>query len=149
MHLYVMHKREVLLALLGFCSTFVLLLFIGLAGPNVAKLDEISASEMFEQDKMNASISQRLISTGPFAVTTTSLSTYSQQLCLFLTFHLKNEETSEAFHKDIVVAVQIDGDESGKLTKLFADDGRTYQLYCSALKCEPIEVLHLQFLQVK
>ena len=156
MHLYGMHKREIFLALAGFLSTFVLLLFIGLAGPNVTKLDVIKASDIFKNDNINSSVANRLLSNGPFLVYTPAMSTYSQHLCLYATFYLKNEESSETFNKEFIVALKIEGtDTSGKSGKgviildeeLSLGGGRTHHLYCSDKRCDPIQVFHLEFLE--
>ncbi|CAG2108866.1 unnamed protein product [Medioppia subpectinata] len=147
MYLYVMHKREILLSLLALLSTYILLLFIGFAGPNVHKVNKISATEIFTESQINSSYTNRLMSSGPFVVTTPSLNTYSQRLCLFLTFHLKNEEASEAFHKDIVVKMKLDGiDSSNKNISIVSDSSLSYPLYCGGRQCEPIQVLHLTYI---
>lgn len=155
MHIYAMHKREILLTLAGFLSTFILLLFIGLAGPNVTKLDVTQASEIFKANNINSSISSNLLFKGPFVLITPSMSTYSQHLCLYVTFFLKNEESTETFHKDFTVALKIKGivDEKGsKSLTILSEDiklggGRTHHLYCSVRRCDPIQTFHLEFLE--
>lgn len=142
-----MHKREILLVLSAFLSIFILLLFIGLAGPNVTKQDKLTASDIFKEDKINNISASTILANGPFAVTTPSMSTYSQQLCLFLLFHLKNEETSESFNKDIEVFIKIEGENDDEKKYLISDSLRKFQLYCSGKICDPIEVLHLAFVQ--
>lgn len=152
MYLYVMHKREILLSLLALLSAYILLLFIGLAGPNVYKVHKITANEIFTQSQINNSYINHLMSSGPFVVTTPSLSTYSQQLCLYLTFHLKNEEASEAFHKEIGVNIKLDGidNENGDKNVTLINDGRlSYQIYCGGRQCDPIQVLHLTYIAYK
>ena len=147
MYLYVMHKREVLLSLLVLLSTYILLLFIGFAGPNVYKTQTITATQMFAESQINQTYVSQLMSSGPFVVTTPSLNTYSQQLCLYLTFHLKNEEASEAFHKEIGVDIQLEGIDTANHNISIIRDGRlSYQLYCGGRQCEPIQVLHLTFI---
>lgn len=155
MHLYVMHKREVLVTLAGFVSAFILLLFIGLAGPNVSRLDVTKASEIFTNDNINDSISTELLQTGPFALYTPAMSTYSQHLTLYVTFFLKNEESSETFNTDFVIALRIEGltenDPKNKVEILNEDinmaGGRMHHLFCSVKKCNPIQVFHLEFLE--
>ncbi|XP_054165547.1 transmembrane protein 181-like [Oppia nitens] len=150
MYLYVMHKREILLSLLALISAYILLLFIGFAGPNVHKENQITAKQIFDDSSINETYRSGLMSSGPFVVTTTSLNTYSQQLCLFLTFHLKNEEASEAFHKEIGVDIQLDGiDESNRNTTIISDGRLVYQLYCGGRQCEPIQVIHLTYIAYK
>ncbi|RWS12181.1 Wnt-binding factor-like protein [Dinothrombium tinctorium] len=159
MHLYVMHKREILLTLAGFLSTFILLLFIGLAGPNVTKLDTRKASDMFRATHYNQSVASKILAKGPFAITTTQMSTYSDHICLWITFYLKNEEENEAFNKKFAISLKIVGKDS-EIEKL--DDtngvvilnedfnrnvGRYHHLSCSGKKCDPIEALHLEFLE--
>lgn len=155
MHLYAMHKREILLALAGFLSTFILLLFIGLAGPNVTKLDVTQASEIFKNNQINSTAGSELLFKGPFVLITPSMSTYSQHLCLYVTFYLKNEEASETFHKDFVVALKIKGIEDEKTSKsveilnedLELGGGRLHHLYCSVKRCDPVQTFHLEFLE--
>lgn len=147
MYLYVMHKREILLSLLALLSTYVLLLFIGFAGPNVYKFNKITATEIFSESQINSSYNSRLMSSGPFVVTTPSLNTYSQQLCLYLTFHLKNEEASEAFHKEIGVNIELEGiDGNNKNISIISGGRLSYQIYCGGRQCEPIQVLHLTYI---
>lgn len=157
MHLYGMHKREIFLALAGFLSTFILLLFIGLAGPNVTKLDVVKASEIFKNSNINSSVAHTILSNGPFVIYTPAMSTYSQHLCLYITFYLKNEEASETFNKEFVVALKIEGnvDSSSKSNKgtIILDEelnlggGRMHHLFCSGKRCDPIQVFHLEFLE--
>ena len=147
MYLYVMHKREILLSLLALLSTYILLLFIGFAGPNVYKTNKITATQIFTESQINSSYVSQLMSSGPFVVTTPSLNTYSQQLCLYLTFHLKNEEASEAFHKEIGVDIQLDGvDNSNNNISIISNGRLSYQIYCGGRECEPIQVLHLTYI---
>ena len=157
MHLYVMHKREVLVTLAGFVCAFILLLFIGLAGPTVARLDVTKASEIFKADNINETIGTQLLQTGPFALYTPAMSTYSQHLNLYVTFFLKSEEPSEAFHTDFVIALRIEGitgssPDPNKQVEILNEDinmagGRMHQLFCSVKKCNPIQVFHLEFLE--
>lgn len=153
MHLYVMHKRDILLTLSAFLCSFTLLLFIGLAGPNVTKIDSTQASLIFKENGINESKSYSLLERGPFLLYPPSLSTYSQHLCLYVTFYLKNEDASETFNKDFIVALKIDGiiGSGGKVRILDEDillgGGRVHHLYCSLKKCRPIQVFHLEFLE--
>lgn len=157
MHLYVMHKREVLVTLAGFVSSFILLLFIGLAGPNVTRLDVTKASEIFKSDNINDTTATQLMQTGPFALYTPTMSTYSQHLTLYVTFFLKNEESSETFNTDFVVALRIEGitepsEEAKNRVEILNEDitmagGRMHHLFCSVKKCNPIQVFHLEFLE--
>lgn len=109
MYVYVMHKREVLLSLSALLSAYILLLFIGLAGPNVDKINSVMAKEMISESNIQENYTAQLLSYGPFVVITPALSTYSQQLSLHLTFSLKNEESSEAFHKEFDILIDLDG----------------------------------------
>ncbi|RWS26981.1 transmembrane protein 181-like protein, partial [Leptotrombidium deliense] len=157
MHLYVMHKREVLLTLAGFLSTFILLLFIGLAGPNVTKLDSRRASDIFRTNKINETIASQLLPRGPFVITTQQMSTYSDHICLWVTFYLKNEEETEAFNKKFVISLKIIGrdEETGNDNNgvvILNEDynrsiGRLHHLSCSGKKCDAIQALHLEFLE--
>lgn len=109
MYVYIMHKREVLLSLLTLLSSYILLLFIGLAGPNVDTLNSVTAQQIFSDSNINANYTSQLLQSGPFIVTTASLSSYSQQLSLYISFSLLNEESSEAFHKDFDINVNLEG----------------------------------------
>lgn len=109
MYVYVMHKREVLLSLSALLSAYILLLFIGLAGPNVDKINSVMAKEMIAESNIQENYTAQLLSYGPFMMITPALSTYSQQLSLHLTFSLKNEESSEAFHKEFDIMIDLDG----------------------------------------
>lgn len=160
MHLYVMHKREILLTLSGFISAFILLLFIGLAGPNATKLVSINAQKIFDKDGINGSLRSTLITQGPFSLEPPPLSTYSQRLCVWMTFYLKNEQDSEAFHTTFRVAVALSGRPNDKsdwqsiMNETFdQSEGqyntyspRKHQLFCTKDVCEPVQVLHLQYL---
>lgn len=153
MHLYGMHKREIFLALAGFLSTFVLLLFIGLAGPNVTKLDIDKASDIFKKNNINSSLATNLLSKGPFKLFTPTMSTYSQHLCLYITFYLRNEESSETFNKEFIVALKMEGIKfEGKGVIILDEEldlggGRSHHLFCSDKRCDPIQVFHLEFLE--
>lgn len=126
MYVYIMHKREVLLSLLALLSAYILLLFIGLAGPNVDKVTKITAQEMFTESNINSNYTSQLLQSGPFIVTTASLSSYSQQLALYISFSLKNEESSEAFHKDFDMHVDLDGID---------DNDRNVSIICECFGC--------------
>ena len=104
-----MHKREVLLSLLTLLSSYILLLFIGLAGPNVDKVSSITSRQIFTDSSISDNYTAQLLQSGPFIVTTASLSAYSQQLSLYISFSLVNEESSEAFHKDFDINVKLEG----------------------------------------
>lgn len=79
-----MHKRDILLILSGFLATFILLLFIGLAGPNVTKFDSITAQKIFDENKFNQSIRGSLLETGPFRLGAPPISVYSEHICLWV-----------------------------------------------------------------
>jgi hypothetical protein len=150
MNIYVLHKREIVVALAGFVCSFILLLFIGLAGPNVTKLDSTKASEIFAANNINSSLGSQLLPKGPFLLYPPAMSTYSQHLCLYITFYLNNEEASETFNKDFTVALRIDGNGNTKETLLNEEinlgGGRIHHLFCSLKRCSPIQVFHLEFL---
>lgn len=118
MYVYVMHKREVLLSLLSLFSVYILLLFIGLAGPNVDKVNTVTAQDIFTESNINPNYTSQLLSSGPFILTTPMLTPYAQQLSLHVTFSLKNEESSEAFHKDFDMNIQLDGVAADRNTSI-------------------------------
>lgn len=84
MHLYHMHKRDVLLLLSGFLATFILLLFIGLAGPNTTKINSVSAQDLFQMKNLNESIKNSLLPSGPFILSSPAISVYSEHLRLWV-----------------------------------------------------------------
>lgn len=160
-----MHKREVLLSLMTLLAAYVLLLFIGLAGPNVDKVNSVMAKEMMIESNINDNYTAQLLSYGPFVVTTPALSPYSQQLSLYLTFSLQNEESSEAFHKDFDIIIDMDGISANnnqtlvckcrflnRKFKIFKISFLFFQLakgrfqavlYCGGRRCEPIRAIRL------
>ena len=166
MHIYVMHKREVLLSLAGFICSFILLLFIGLAGPNVTKLQTTKATEM---TTTNGTSPTDLLTTGPFTMIIDSLTTYSQHLYLYIRFYLKNEEVSETFNKHFIIALKINGILSETVSSVIRNQslqaispqtgvtilnedinlggGRIHTLICTGSKCNSIQVFHLEFLE--
>lgn len=160
-----MHKREVLLSLAGFICSFILLLFIGLAGPNVIKLQTTKATEM---TTTNGTSPSELLSTGPFTMYIDSLSTYSQHLYLYVRFYLKKEDLSETFTKNFIIALKINGIQSETITSAIPNQstqsisstgitvlnedinlhgGRFHSLICTGSKCNSIQVFHLEFLE--
>ena len=154
MYVYIIHKREVLLSLLALLSAYILLLFIGLAGPNVDKVNSIYASEIFRQDSItNRTIQHELLQSGPFQITTTTLSSYSQHLSLYLTFSLENEESSEAFHKQFQAHITMLGlsqssNDNGIMNNVtgsptVANGSAILSLYCGGRQCEPIRLAKL------
>lgn len=153
MNLYVLHKREIVVSLAAFISSFVLLLFIGLAGPNVTKLDSTKASEIFSANNINSSLASQLLPKGPFLLYPPAMSTYSQHLALYITFFLNNEDASETFNKDFVVALKMEAMPSASKSKVTLlneeidlGGGRLHHLFCSLKRCSPIQVFHLEFL---
>uniref|UniRef100_T1KD39 Uncharacterized protein n=1 Tax=Tetranychus urticae TaxID=32264 RepID=T1KD39_TETUR len=155
MNIYAIHKREILLSLAGFLSGFILLLFIGLAGPNVTKLDTLKASQIFEKDKItNKTVQQNLLVSGPFKITVPEMSTYSGYICLWITFYIKGEPDSGAFQRRFTIAINIEGKRSNNETSnpileesFDTDGGHYHHLDCNGNSCEPIQALHLEYLE--
>ncbi|KAJ6225130.1 hypothetical protein RDWZM_003675 [Blomia tropicalis] len=149
MYVYIMHKREVLLSLMTLLSSYILLLFIGLAGPNVDKVNSIKAQQIFSDSNINKTFIPQLLQSGPFILTTASLTSYSQQLSLYISFSLKNEESSEAFHKEFVINVKLEGIDKDDRNITVANGNLTSSLYCGGRQCEPIRVLRLSYIEYK
>ena len=155
MHLYVMHKREILVVLAAFLASFILLLFIGLAGPNVSKLDTTSASEIFRSDRINATAMESLLQRGPFALYTPAMSAYSQHVTLFLRLELRDVQPTESFSSEFVIALRIVGivNDDKKIEILNEDieksEGRVHQLFCAGRRCHAVRVFRLDFLEFK
>ncbi|XP_053201967.1 transmembrane protein 181-like [Panonychus citri] len=175
MNIYAIHKREILLSLAGFLSCFILLLFIGLAGPNVTKLDTLKASQIFEKDKVNKTVQQNLLVSGPFRISVPEMSTYSGYICLWITFYIKGEPDSGAFQKRFTITINIEGKstinnnnhhrkDTGSMGFGGTNDtlpmvntileesfdsggGRYHHLDCNGNSCDPIQALHLEYLE--
>lgn len=152
MNVYAMHRREILLSLAGFLSTFILMLFIGLAGPNVVKLDLLKASEIFEKDQItNISVQQSLLVSGPFIVNVPEMSSFSNRICLWITFFIKGDPDTGAFQKQFTITInirgKINGNNSGEAILIDSDAGRHHHLNCNGNLCEPIQVMHLEYLK--
>ncbi|KAH9404240.1 hypothetical protein TYRP_000059 [Tyrophagus putrescentiae] len=147
MYVYIMHKREVLLSLLTLLSSYILLLFIGLAGPNVDKVSSITARQIFTDSSISDNYTAQLLQSGPFIVTTASLSAYSQQLSLYISFSLVNEESSEAFHKDFDIHVKLEGIDSKDKNYSIISGNFTSSLYCGGKRCDPIRVMRLSYIE--
>lgn len=176
MHLYTMHKRDLLLSLTGFVSSFVLLLFIGLAGPNVTRLQSISAAEVFDMHHLNHSVAQQLLHNGPFLLHSPQLSTYADHLRLWVTFRLDNSVSSkqendlgstvssidldegEAFHKRFRTLLRVTGKQGSNVDRIIidqinrsdsssqTDSSKYHRLFCSGVHCHPVQLLHLEHL---
>lgn len=90
MHLYTMHKRDILLALCGFVCSFILLLLIGLAGPNVARLHSVSASHILSANRVaNQTMLTNLMHHGPFVLHSPLVNSYDDHLRLWMTIRLR------------------------------------------------------------
>lgn len=79
MRLYSMNKREFVLVFLAFFASFVLGIFIGIAGPPITLTKEVDAATLQKNDTK----SEDFIATGPFVLKSPFTTTYSQQLWLF------------------------------------------------------------------
>lgn len=106
MRLYSMHKREFVMAFLGFLTCFGLGIFIGLAGPPITSTTEISASSLLSNT--SAANDRHIMSTGPFIMRSPLMTTYSQQLWLIAKLETDNSD-DERFDKSFQVSVAIDG----------------------------------------
>ena len=150
MNLYVMHKREVLLTLIGFLSGFILFVFIGLAGPNTTKLDKLTAIGIFKKDEINnTSVQQNLLTSGPFLFTIPRISSYSAHLCLWITFFIEGNEDSVSFQKRFLIAIKIKGIANNQTFSILEENfeqnkAQFHHLICDENRCEPIKALHLE-----
>jgi len=147
-----MHKREILLTLVGLLSGFVLFIFIGLAGPNITKLDTLTAVDIFDKDKINSSsVKQSLLISGPFLITVPKISRYSVHLCLWITFFIEGNEESVSFQKRFSIAIKIKGIDGNQTYSVLDESfernqATSHPLICDENRCEPIEALHLEHL---
>lgn len=152
MNAYALHKREIFLSLAGFLSGFILMLFIGLAGPSVVKLNILKASQIFEKDRItNATVQHNLLISGPFVVNVPEVSSFSNRICLWITFFIKGDPDTGAFQKQFTVIVNIRGKVNNKTEEILVagDEGtrRFHHLNCNGNSCEPIQVVHLEYLR--
>ena len=80
MRLYSMHKREFVMVFLGFFTCFGLGIVIGLAGPPITSTSKITDRGILANTSLANDTS--ILGTGPFAMKTPLMTTYSQQLWL-------------------------------------------------------------------
>lgn len=148
MRLYTMHKREFLVVFLAFFAGFALAIFIGLAGPPITWSSTVNASSLMPNS--SAAIKPiDFLATGPFAMKTPLMTTYSQQMWLMAVLAIDNND-DETFDKSFQVSVEIDGiDDDHKPVSVLPRHharNRTRHLKCTRSLCEEFTVLHLGFL---
>lgn len=80
MRLYSMQKREFVMVFLGFLICFGLAIVIGLTGPPITSTSEITAKNILANTSL--ANSKTVLATGPFAMKSPLMTTYSQQLWL-------------------------------------------------------------------
>lgn len=110
MRLYTMHKREFVMVFVAFFAAFGLGIFIGLAGPPITEETDISAKQilaMANATKGNSAVAAS-ISSGPFMIQSQFMTTYNQQLWIFLKMWTSNND-DEYYDKSFKVNVAIDG----------------------------------------
>lgn len=90
MRLYSMHKQEFVVVLIGFFTCFLLGILIGLAGPPITKTNEITAKQIFANTSLAKN--HNVLATGPFAMKTPLLTTYSQQLWVMAKVETDNND---------------------------------------------------------
>lgn len=146
MRLYKMHKREIVMVFMAFFACFGLGIFIGLAGPPITWSSEISAANLVPNQTMK---NDDFFATGPFAMKTPLITTYSQQLWVIAVLKIDNKD-DEVIDKPFQVCVEIDGiTESHKPVSVLPTHmakNRTRHVKCSRSTCEEFTVLHLGFL---
>lgn len=128
MRLYTMHKREFVMVFVAFLAAFALAIFIGLAGPPITEETEITAKQIFAQ--MNATTRPGAvaptIANGPFMIRSQFMSTYNQQLWVFLRMWTANND-DELYDKSFKVNVGIEGvtrDHKNTVTVLAENNAR-------------------------
>lgn len=113
MRLYTMHKREFVMVFMAFFAAFGLGIFIGLAGPPITEETEITAKQIMAM-QTNASGRGQVsppppsIASGPFMIKSQFMSTYNQQLWVFLKMWTANSD-DELYDTSFKVNVAIDG----------------------------------------
>lgn len=80
MRMYSMHKREFVMVFLGFFTCFGLGIIIGLTGPPITSTDALTAQQILANTSLAQS--KTVLATGPFAMKSPLMTTYSQQLWL-------------------------------------------------------------------
>lgn len=90
MRLYSMHKQEFVVVLIGFFTCFLLGILIGLAGPPITKTNVITAKQIIVNTTMAKN--PNVLATGPFAMKTPLVTTYSQQLWLIAKVETDNND---------------------------------------------------------
>uniref|UniRef100_UPI00398ECF92 transmembrane protein 181 isoform X2 n=1 Tax=Pristiophorus japonicus TaxID=55135 RepID=UPI00398ECF92 len=137
MRLYTLSKRHFVLVFVVFFICFGLIVFIGIAGPEIITsraLPPISP-------KSNGGL------TNPLKLQTPGLSTYNQELWLMCRFEL-NKSTGVEVRKHFPMMVAISGvmqDTSVPNIRVDAHN-HTRSLHCTNGRCDEIIVLHLGYL---
>jgi hypothetical protein len=172
MHLYSMHKRDVFLALCGFVCSFILLLFIGLAGPNVTQLHSISASHILSSSHhLNRTQFEHLLHNGPFRLHSPTVSSYDDHLRLWITVRLQGKTSVatttaavqdnadadiDTFQKTFRTWLRVTVRQSKQpeainrsiLNQFDVDrnnvSGSSHNLHCDANRCDPVLLLSLE-----
>lgn len=110
MRLYTMHKREFVMVFMAFLAAFGLGIFIGLAGPPITEESEITAKQILAMTTNSSAKSgvAPSIASGPFMIKSQFMSTYNQQLWVFLKMWTANHD-DELYDTSFKVNVAIDG----------------------------------------
>uniref|UniRef100_A0A1B0C2U9 Transmembrane protein 181 n=1 Tax=Glossina palpalis gambiensis TaxID=67801 RepID=A0A1B0C2U9_9MUSC len=148
MRLYSMHKREFVSVFLGFLTCFGLGIIIGLTGPKITHTTEITDKSILANTTL--ANSKTVLATGPFAMKSPLMTTYSQQLWLIAKL-VTNNNDDEKYDKSFHVSVAIDAiTEQHKPLNLLPANGphnRTRHLSCVRNDCQEFTVMHLGFLE--
>lgn len=147
MRLYSMHKREFVMVFLGFFTCFGLGIIIGLAGPPITSTSEITDRSILANTSLANDTS--ILGTGPFAMKTPLMTTYSQQLWLIARIVTDNND-DETYDKSFQISVGVEGITSKHtpLSILSEDNvrNRTRHLHCERNICKEFTVVHLGFI---
>ncbi|XP_048391660.2 transmembrane protein 181 isoform X3 [Stegostoma tigrinum] len=137
MRLYTLSKRHFVLVFVVFFICFGLIVFIGIAGPEII----VSRALPPISSKSKGHLSS------PLKLQTPGLSTYNQELWLMCRFE-PNKSTGEEFRKNIPMMVAVSGvmqDTSVPNIRVDAHN-HTRSLHCTNGLCDEIIVLHLGYL---
>ncbi|XP_072358655.1 transmembrane protein 181 isoform X2 [Scyliorhinus torazame] len=137
MRLYTLSKRHFVLVFVVFFICFGLIVFIGIAGPEIITSRALPPISTKSKDSL----------TSPLKLQTPGLSTYNQELWLMCRFEL-NKSAGVEFTKMISMMVGISGvmqDTSVPNIRVDAHS-HTRSLHCTNWLCDEIIVLHLGYL---
>ncbi|XP_042189405.1 transmembrane protein 181 [Callorhinchus milii] len=137
MRLYTLSKRHFVLVFVVFFICFGVIVFIGIAGPEIITSRPLAPILPKGKDNLAQPLKLRI----------PGLSTYNQELWLMCRFEL-NKTTNVDFQKIFTMEVTISGAEQDASVANFNDKAHNHTrlLHCAGQTCDEIIVLHLGYL---